>query len=117
MFWNDPNLYGATFKDVAKEPLLPWMNAPWNVPRFAPPTFGYLPPSQIQHFAPPVPPFVPPTYGYLPPTPIQAFAPPINPFVPATMLHPYAPPTSFSPLTLPYGLNPPVYGFYRPYTF
>jgi hypothetical protein len=140
MFWNDPNLYGVTFKDVAgKEPFFgapfaPWMNAPWNLQRFAPPTYGFLP--QNFNLPPtPIPPFAPTAlHGYVPPpmfepylpsTPIHPFAPTaIHPFAP-TALHGYVPPTMFEPYLPPkfvpyplnFGMNAPFYGFYRPYTF
>jgi hypothetical protein len=112
MYWNDPTLYGATlpYRDIAPpvfNPFTPSAFTPWQtIPRFVPPTFGYLPQplmpmaytpnfnpmlvdprviNPILHTLPINPPFAPP------------FVPPFNPM----FGQPYA------------GL--PVYNWQRPF--
>lgn len=124
MFWNDPNLYGLTFKDVVppQVPFLgsiqPWMPfqgiEPWRaLPRFAPPymPFGMTP--QIpQH--PPFPPL--PQFGMPPQFPQQFgmtppyFNPPITPFPPFQT-------AAIAPFFQPYPVNPSMFLPYRPFTF
>jgi hypothetical protein len=95
MFWNDPNLYGATFpiKDV-QIPFgtLPWQNAPrFDIPRFVPQAFNY------------------PYYQNLPQT-LPFTQPFAQPFMQGYM-HPFM-------QNLPYNYNVNLpFNFYRPYTW
>ena len=90
MFWNDPNLYGATFfKDISggaslpfyrdvQTPMVPYAQTPWpTTPRFFPQAVGY--PVQPVAFQPQTHGYQPQTLGFIPPT--YGFAPMINPMV------------------------------------
>jgi hypothetical protein len=100
MFWNDPNLYGATFpiKDV-QPPFgtLPWQNIPrFDIPRFVPQAFNY------------------PFYQNLPQT-LPFTQPFMQPFVQPLMqgyMHPF-----MQNLPYNYNVNLPPFNFYRPYTW
>jgi hypothetical protein len=113
MFWNDPNLYGATFplKDVpVQTPLaaLPWQNIPrYDFPRFLPQNFGYYPmlPQTMPQALPFTPPFVQnQAQPFTPPFP-QAQMLPFMPHFPQTQALPYTPPfpqTQALPFTPPF---------------
>jgi hypothetical protein len=121
MFWNDPNLYGLTFKDVVQQqqPFL-GSNLPWTplqgiehsramLPRFAPPfpQYGMVPqfvPQVTPQFIPQLTPQFTP-FGMTPPL----FNAPVTPFPP------YFQTAAINPFLHPYGVNPPM--FYRPFTF
>jgi len=102
MFWNDPNLYGATFpyKDInTVQP--PFALNPYDpMRRFMPQPYGFMP----QPIS-----FTPPTYGWLPPT--YGLVPPyfnlqqnIDPMFYARTLNPFVQHV---------GLQQPPYNFYR----
>lgn len=108
MFWNDPNLYNLTYKDV------PPVQTPFfgHTP-FIPPTpflgqapfFGAVPPRAF----PPFPPAFPPTFPMQ-----QAFIPyPMMPYA----FNPYFPTPPVNPMLQPYNLTFPFPNPYRPFTF
>lgn len=116
MFWNEPNLYGLTYRDVP--PTMPFLGAieawkPGNVlPRF-------------------VPPFTPPYYNQVPyQFPLYNQLPmfnqlPIHPFgMPQAFFNapnvPFTPPlhtAGIPPFFQGLNLIPPMLNAYRPFTF
>ena len=101
MFWNDPNLYGATlpYKDFPMQ--TPWVGPMFGqhtLPRFVPPTFGFTP-------------MVPPTFGFAPQFP-QTYG-----FMPYNLYNmPQVPPMGLNPFVRPFELTQPFYGWNRPLT-
>lgn len=74
MFWNDPNLYGFAYKDINTPVQTPFMGLP-NFPPVQNPFLGTVPPWQN------IPRFLPPTYGFVPPyLHTQGFTPYMQPF-------------------------------------
>ncbi len=102
MFWNDPNLYGAT---------LPYKDFPVQAP------LGFTPFDQFRRVVPQPIGFMPQPFGFLPQT--HGFLPPNYGFIPPY----YGVPQTFDPMLLPKNINPyvqplgfqsPLYNFYRP---
>lgn len=115
MFWNDPNLYGATFpyRDIpsVQTPFMGPVIPQWQtIPRFLPMTHAFAPPA-----------FNVPPIGFDPFLHRAAITPPmfnvppigLDPFLQRAGIHPYAMP--LNPYVQPFNPNLPLYNLYRPY--
>jgi hypothetical protein len=104
MFWNDPTLYGANFRDLPGQ--VP-MNVWHNVPKFIPGPYGFVPPYFMQNLQTPfirpeLTPFVrPELMAQFTPQLTPQFAPQFPQFTPQIPFNPY--------------VN--LYGWQRPFGF